>query len=72
MKSILDPDFRYVPSFETDVRKTFERVRRELGSPGMASPIMGWCRVDGGLTLIAPKIKRGGSHGQGHRNARAG
>jgi hypothetical protein len=29
MKSILDPSFRYTPSFETDVRKTFERIRRE-------------------------------------------
>lgn len=30
MKSILDPSFRYVPSTETDIRKTFNRVRREL------------------------------------------
>ena len=29
MKSILDPSFRYVPSYATDVRKTFERIRRE-------------------------------------------
>jgi hypothetical protein len=29
MKSILDPSFRYTPSSETDVRKTFERIRRE-------------------------------------------
>lgn len=29
MKSILDPSFRYVPSHATDVRKTFERARRE-------------------------------------------
>ena len=29
MKSILDPTFRYVPSAETDLRKTFARVRRE-------------------------------------------
>ena len=29
MKSILDPSFRYVPSHATDVRKTFERIRRE-------------------------------------------
>ena len=29
MKSILDSSFRYTPSFETDVRKTFERIRRE-------------------------------------------
>jgi hypothetical protein len=29
MKSILDSSFRYTPSFATDVRKTFERIRRE-------------------------------------------
>ena len=28
MKHILDSEFRYRPSFDTDVRKTFERVRR--------------------------------------------
>jgi hypothetical protein len=30
MKSILDPTFRYTPSVETDVRRTFARIRREL------------------------------------------
>ena len=30
MKSILDPSFRYTNSVETDLRKTFVRVRREL------------------------------------------
>jgi hypothetical protein len=30
MKSILDPSFHYTSSMETDVRKTFARVRREL------------------------------------------
>jgi hypothetical protein len=29
MKSILDRAFQYRPSFATDVRKTFERIRRE-------------------------------------------
>jgi hypothetical protein len=29
MKRILDPDFRYTPSFATDVRRTFERIRGE-------------------------------------------
>jgi len=29
VKSILDPTFRYTPSHATDVRKTFERIRRE-------------------------------------------
>jgi hypothetical protein len=28
-RSILDRSFRYRPSFATDVRKTFERIRRE-------------------------------------------
>ena len=29
MRSILDSSFRHTPSSETDVRKTFERIRRE-------------------------------------------
>ncbi len=29
MKSIFDSSFRYTRSIETDVRKTFERIRRE-------------------------------------------
>lgn len=29
MKSILDSSFRYTPSHSTDVRKTFDRARRE-------------------------------------------
>ena len=29
MKHILDADFRYRPSFDTDVRKTFEKARRQ-------------------------------------------
>ena len=30
MKSILDPSFRYTNSVETDLRKTFAKVRRDL------------------------------------------
>ena len=30
MKSILDPSFHYTRSIDTDLRKTFARVRREL------------------------------------------
>jgi hypothetical protein len=30
MKSILDSWFKYIPSSETDVRKTFARVRLQL------------------------------------------
>ena len=31
MKSVFDSSFKYTPSFETDVRKTFQRVRRRGG-----------------------------------------
>lgn len=30
MKSILDATFRYVPSFKTDLRETFARIRRDV------------------------------------------
>jgi hypothetical protein len=38
MKSILDPSFRYTPSVETDVRKTFARIRCELRTQGVKGP----------------------------------
>jgi hypothetical protein len=38
MKSILDSSFRYTPSVETDVRKTFERIRRELQAQAGQDP----------------------------------
>jgi len=30
VKWIFDPSFHYTPSFATDVRKTFERIRRAM------------------------------------------
>lgn len=32
--SLLDPRFKYVPAASTDIRKTFERVRREMAAKG--------------------------------------
>jgi hypothetical protein len=37
MKSILDPSFRYTASFDTDLRKTFARIRTEQ-RPGAERP----------------------------------
>ena len=37
MKSILDPAFRYTSSANTDIRKTFARVRREMRRQSPAS-----------------------------------
>ena len=36
MKSILDSSFKYTPSLKTDVRKTFDRIRREREEQGSA------------------------------------
>jgi hypothetical protein len=36
MKSILDPSFRYTKSVDTDLRKTFARIRREQLKSGEA------------------------------------
>ena len=43
VKWIFDPSFRYTPSYATDVRKTFERIRRQLQSP---EPV--WARLRAG------------------------
>lgn len=37
MKSILDPSFRYRSSVDTDLRKTFARLRREQRQRAQAS-----------------------------------
>ena len=33
-KRLLDPSFRYTPSYSTDLRKTFERIRGEQQGEG--------------------------------------
>jgi hypothetical protein len=38
MKSILDPQFRYTSSSNTDIRKTFARVRREMKRQASTNP----------------------------------
>lgn len=48
MKSILDPSFRYTKSIDTDLRKTFARVRRELRTQ----------RQDSAVSNVAP-LRRG-------------
>ncbi|MEP7275095.1 MAG: hypothetical protein ABI812_01995 [Betaproteobacteria bacterium] len=38
MKSILDPTFRYTPSFSRDIRRSFARIRDELRRAGALRP----------------------------------
>lgn len=37
MKRILDTGFQYRPSYETNIRRTFERVRRQLQQKAAAT-----------------------------------
>jgi hypothetical protein len=54
MKSILDPTFRYTSSANTDLRKTFARVRREARRQTQASG-----REQGDATKKVTPIFRG-------------
>ena len=40
MKSVFDSSFKYTPSFDTDVRKTFQRVRRREGNRPVSLVVM--------------------------------
>ena len=52
MKHILDSSFRYRPSFDTDVRKTFEKIRRQQQTREQQT------RADDAMkTGTAPRIK---------------
>lgn len=52
MKSILDRSFHYTPSAETDLRKTFARIRREqrkrTGTDEARTPIA----VETGMKIV--------------------
>lgn len=50
MKSILDRSFRYTPSAETDLRKTFARIRRaqRIGASEPAHNVAHLKRENGG------------------------
>ena len=55
MKSILDRTFRYTPSVDTDLRKTFARIRREQ----RLSTASGAVRQDRARVLQLMPVKRG-------------
>jgi hypothetical protein len=44
MKSVFDRNFKYYPAIDTDIRRTFRRVRRqrgeEAGEGGMTLPAL--------------------------------
>lgn len=52
MKSILDQDFKYRPSFNTDIRVTFEKAREKMKQRSQR-PLLEHKKL---LMLPAPKI----------------
>ncbi|HSN05248.1 MAG TPA: hypothetical protein VLS44_09710, partial [Nitrospira sp.] len=54
MNSILDPSFRYTPSANTDLKKTFARIRRKQCAPNQ---IRARTSVEIGLNVL-PMPKR--------------
>lgn len=52
MKSILDPSFHYVPSTQTDIRKTFSRIRREMARAKVQSS------REQGLVVMMPRKRQ--------------
>jgi hypothetical protein len=66
MKSILDPSFHYTSSANTDVRKTFARVRRELRR--QQEQAKSDSSGHDGATNVSPMFQRSG---RGPRNAAA-
>jgi hypothetical protein len=51
MKSLLDPSFRYTKSIDTDIRKTFARIRREQQTQARA-------RAGEGAGVVLPMGQR--------------
>ena len=62
MKSILDPSFHYTTSFNTDLAKTFARVRRDHLRDAEA------CRqaVAEGFAKVSPITKKTAAEWYGH------
>jgi hypothetical protein len=55
MKRILDGSFHYVPSYQTDLRKTFERLRREQRAPSRDAALQTPETMENVLALPARK-----------------
>jgi hypothetical protein len=55
VKWIWDPSFRYTPSYATDLRKTFERIRRHIQSQERGGPVSGKATGENVLRLDSRK-----------------
>jgi hypothetical protein len=60
MKTILDPSFRYTTSYNTDLKKTFARLRRDQRTDMQKAPPVP-APVPGNVASIVRKSAAGGN-----------
>ena len=58
MKSILDPSFRYTASFNTDLQKTFARIRRDRRKEAEAAALA----AEAALVTVSSIVGRSATH----------
>lgn len=56
MKSILDPSFKYYSASNTDLRRTFERIRQQMAA--RAAPIPSPHSKETAQLTVLPVVKR--------------
>ena len=52
MKTILDPSFRYTPSFNTDLKKSFAKIRRAQADKVPYMLVLGQREVESGAVAV--------------------
>ncbi len=57
MKSILDSTFKYYPSAQTDLRRTFRRIRQQMVAQHGPQPVTSQARQSASVAVL-PLVKR--------------
>jgi hypothetical protein len=70
MKSILDPSFKYYPSVDTDLRRTFQRIREEMRRASIARSERRQPAALRQIAFISPPAADGGLVAIGGERAR--
>ena len=62
MKSILDSTFKYYPAVQTDLRRTFQRVRQQMVAQHGSQPVTSQARQAAPVAVlpvaVLPVVKR--------------
>jgi hypothetical protein len=61
VKRITDGDFNYTPSYSTDIKKRFDRIKREQAKAKPAAPnalVFNWPRNEKGISAATPEVSQ--------------